>query len=190
MGKIKDRLSYLNRGLFCILAPIALLLILNKIVDMATWVMHPLVTLTPIPGVQDSIKEIPPFPVLLAQGSIEIGEKVSKKCISCHTFDQGGAAKTGPNLWNILNRKKGTVPGFAYSEALTSKGGTWTYEDLDQWLTNPQEYAKGSKMVLMLRKPTDRANVILYLRSLGQENTPLPPVLETKDKDAEDSESD
>ena len=43
---------------------------------------------------------------LLQTASLENGEKLSKKCSTCHSFNSGGANKAGPNMWNIVNRKK------------------------------------------------------------------------------------
>ena len=40
----------------------------------------------------------------LAQGDATKGEKEFKKCMSCHSIEEGGKNKTGPNLWNVMNR--------------------------------------------------------------------------------------
>lgn len=32
------------------------------------------------------------------------GEKITKRCIACHTFEQGGPNKVGPNLFGVLER--------------------------------------------------------------------------------------
>lgn len=120
---------------------------------------------------------------LLAEGDIVKGEKSAKlKCASCHTFDAGGANKTGPNLAGIVGANKTAVAGFPYSKALTEKGGTWTYEELNDWLENPSKFAKGSKMVLKVKKDQERANIIMYLKSLSPSAPAIPapaPVEET-----------
>ena len=65
--------------------------------------------------------------------------------------------------------------GFSYSEALASKGGQWTYDDLDQFLKSPRDYAPGTKMTFAgLKKASDRAEVILYLRDHTDNPPPLP----------------
>lgn len=111
---------------------------------------------------------------LLASASSEKGANVFKKCTGCHTVEKGGANKVGPHLWGVLGRDKGGVGDFAYSDAIKGLGGKWGYEDLDHFLRSPRDYAKGTKMTFAgLKKASDRADVILYLR----ENTDNPPPL-------------
>ena len=55
------------------------------------------------------------------------GEQVFKKCAACHNADKGGPNALGPNLWGMLGQPIGKGEhGFAFSEALAGKGGTWT----------------------------------------------------------------
>jgi cytochrome c len=117
----------------------------------------------------------PSLGTLLASADVAAGQKVFKKCGACHTTDEGGANKIGPNLYGILENNKGASGSFGYSGALKEKGGTWTYADLDAFLTKPKGFIKGTKMSFSgIKKPTDRANVILFLRSLGKDNVALP----------------
>lgn len=111
---------------------------------------------------------------LLASVDAAAGEKVFKKCAACHSIEQGGPTKVGPNLWGILGDKQASRD-YAYSEALASLGGTWTYEDMDQFLKNPRGYASGNKMTFGgLKKASDRAEVILYMRENHSNPPPLP----------------
>ncbi|MFT6556205.1 c-type cytochrome [Sneathiella sp.] len=122
-----------------------------------------------------AVEEGPSLGVLLASADVSKGEKVFKKCGACHTVDEGGANKIGPNLYGVLNRAKGAVDGFSYSSALMEKGGDWSYESLDAFLEKPKDYIKGTKMSFNgLKKPTDRADLIGYLRTLGKGDVPLP----------------
>ena len=112
---------------------------------------------------------------LLASADTAAGEKVFKKCKSCHTVEQGGKNKVGPNLWNVVGGPKAHAEGFAYSDAVSGLGGEWTYEDLDAYLTKPKDFAPGTKMSFAgLKKPGDRASVIVYLRTLSDSPKPLP----------------
>ncbi|MEE8501694.1 MAG: cytochrome c family protein [Kiloniellales bacterium] len=113
---------------------------------------------------------------LLAAADAAAGEKGTRACKACHTFDQGGANKLGPNLWNIVNRPIAGDAEFKYSKALQGMSGQqWTYEDLDAFLTKPKDYAPGTKMSFPgVRKPEARANLIAYLRSLSDSPAPLP----------------
>ncbi|ABD44791.1 cytochrome c family protein [Ehrlichia chaffeensis str. Heartland] len=105
---------------------------------------------------------------LIAQANIAKGKDLTKKCISCHTFEKGGANRVGPNLWHIVGNKKAHLgDSFNYSKAMLSKGGTWEYQDLFQFLTKPQAYIKGTRMAFAgISKPQDVADLIAYLKSL------------------------
>ena len=113
---------------------------------------------------------------LLAAADAGAGEKAAKKCTSCHTFDQGGANKIGPNLWNVVDKPIASVEGYKYSDALTGMAGdTWTFDSLDAFLAKPKDFAPGTKMSFAgLKKPEDRANLILYMRDQSDSPAPLP----------------
>ena len=116
-----------------------------------------------------------PILALLASADIEAGIKVAKKCTACHEFDPDGKNKTGPMLWNIVDASKGMKDGFNYSDALVGMGGAWDYEALNAFLYKPKAYIKGTKMNFAgLKKPSDRANMIAYLRSLADTPVALP----------------
>ena len=111
----------------------------------------------------------------LAAADQAAGKKVFKKCKACHTTEQGGKNRVGPNLWNVVGGPKAHADGFSYSDAITGLGGDWTYADLDAYLTKPKDFAPGTKMSFAgLKKPEDRAAVISYLRSLSDAPKPLP----------------
>jgi cytochrome c len=112
--------------------------------------------------------------VLLAQADVDAGAKSARKCAACHSFEEGGANKIGPPLWDVIGRDIAGLD-FAYSDALSEKEGAWDYQALDAFLAEPREWAPGTKMAFAgLRQPEERADVILYLRSLSNEPAPLP----------------
>jgi cytochrome c len=112
---------------------------------------------------------------LLASASAEAGGKQFKKCKACHTTNKGGKDRVGPNLWDVVGRGKAAWPGFRFSGALKGKGGAWTYDDLDLFLAKPKDFAPGTKMSFAgLKNAGDRADVILFLRSLSDSPKPLP----------------
>lgn len=114
------------------------------------------------------------FATVLASADPAGGERVFNKCKSCHSIEQGGPNKVGPNLHGVVGHDIAAHEGFSYSDALAGLDGEWTYEKLNEFLTNPKAYAPGTKMTFAgLSKPQDRAEVILYLR----ENTENPPPL-------------
>ena len=81
--------------------------------------------------------------------------------------DRYGPNRVGPNLWGVVGRPKGSEAGFDYSAAMKAKGGNWTIDDLNQFLTSPKTFVPGTKMTFAgLPKIQDRADVIGYLQTL------------------------
>jgi cytochrome c len=117
-----------------------------------------------------------PLPELLAAADPKAGEQRARACTSCHSFEKGGPNKVGPDLWNIVGRKKGSHEGFAYSDALKNAGGEWTYEDIFKFIGNPAGMYPGTKMAFRLSSAEQRAQVIAYLRTLSDSPKPLPAV--------------
>lgn len=128
-----------------------------------------------------------PIAVYLASADAAKGEQVFKKCAACHNADQGGANTLGPNLWAIMGAPLAAKPGFAYSDALKTKGGTWTWEAMSDWLKSPKGFAPGTKMTFAgLSKPEDRANLMVWLNGKGS-NLPLPPAPAAGTEPADDA---
>lgn len=110
----------------------------------------------------------PDLGTLLAAADPAAGEAVFAKCTACHTIDQGGANGIGPNLYGTMGKAIAGHAGFAYSSALSDKGGEWSWENMDAWLTSPRAFANGTKMSFAgLSKPEDRANVMAFMATYG-----------------------
>ncbi|MBM3507476.1 MAG: cytochrome c family protein, partial [Alphaproteobacteria bacterium] len=111
----------------------------------------------------------------LAAASPAAGLTARARCQACHTFDQNGPNRVGPNLWNIVGRDKASVPGFNYSEAMRNAPGTWTYEELDAFIAAPARHIPGNRMNFHgMPAAADRANLIAHLRTLSTSPVRLP----------------
>jgi cytochrome c len=116
-----------------------------------------------------------PIATMLATADPAKGAEVFKQCAACHTVEQGAPNGIGPNLYAVVGdaiaQGRG---GYAFSDALKARAGKWDFDTLNIWLTNPRKFASGTKMTFAgLAKEQDRANVIVYLNSMGSK-LPLP----------------
>ena len=95
------------------------------------------------------------------------GKAAFAACSSCHAVQAGAAAGIGPNLNGVVGRKAGSLAGFAYSEAMTKSGITWTEAELDAFLANPSGKVPGTAMAAgRVADAERRAAVVAYLASL------------------------
>jgi cytochrome c len=116
-----------------------------------------------------------PIETLLASASADRGANVAKQCQACHNFQEGAGAKIGPDLYNVVGRPVASVSGFSYSAPLKAKGGTWTFDELNKWLTKPSADVPGTNMTFAgISNEKQRADVIAYLDSLSANPVPLP----------------
>ena len=112
---------------------------------------------------------------LLSLGDVTHGEKVFKKCAACHSINKDGRNKIGPKLYNVVGKATGATSDYKYSKALISYSKTWTFEELNGFLTKPAKWIKGNKMGFAgLKNDKDRASVILYLNQNSDNPQPLP----------------
>ena len=117
----------------------------------------------PVAG--DTSSQPPGLQQMIADADTGMGKRLFIQCRSCHSLEQGGINKVGPNLYGMFGRPAGQVPGFVYSDAVKNSEIVWTPETLDQWLARPSEFLPGTRMVFVgIRKPKDRANLLAYLQ--------------------------
>jgi len=118
----------------------------------------------------------------------ERGEQIFRDCRACHSItDETGhpvvrGGRTGPNLYGVIGRHAGSVPGFHYStsmEAAGQAGLRWNEDDfviyvkdatafLRDYLDDPQ--ARG-KMAYKLRDTQKARDVWAYLERVAAPKT-------------------
>lgn len=125
----------------------------------------------------------------LAKANPAKGKEIFVRCGTCHTVEEGGPTKIGPNLWSVINRPVASVDGFAYSEALKDFGGNWELERLDSFLADPAGTISGTRMMVPgVTDAADRADLIAYLNQNSA--NPLPIGVDPELAEAETAASD
>jgi len=97
---------------------------------------------------------------------IERGAKLYKRCKACHTLEEGGKHKVGPNLWAIYGQKAGSKEGFAYSKVMKASEVVWNNETMDGYIKKPSVFMKGNRMTFVgIKKQEDRDALQVYLKA-------------------------
>ena len=174
----------MNKIIVSILLTIGLILAINKITDAIFYIEKPEksayqvanITITPSSGTSETNTENSKSENIMAlftSTSAAEGEKVFKKCSACHSIAKGGGNKIGPALWGVLGRKAGSISDYKYSKAMTAHEKTWSFEEINGFLTKPKDWIKGTKMSFVgLKNAKERAAVILYMNE--KTDSPLP----------------
>lgn len=99
---------------------------------------------------------------LALEGDADSGaELYASQCKGCHSVS------IAPTLRGVADRPIGSDQEFhGYSEALKTKGGTWTDENLDAFLRAPREFAPGTRMLVSNGDAQARADIIAFIRTL------------------------
>jgi cytochrome c len=91
-----------------------------------------------------------------------------RQCTICHTSDKGDDNRFGPNLFGIVGRKAGTVPGFTYTNAFKNRANwEWTEDAIGGWMMFPSTMIPGTAMgVFQGIAEKDRDDLVAYLTTL------------------------
>ena len=174
----------MNKIIVSIVFAIILVLGINKVTDVIFYVEKPeksayqvasVTTVTSTVSAEtDSVSsDSGNIMALFASASAAEGAKVFKKCAACHSIAEDGGNKIGPALWGVLGRPAGSIPDYKYSKAMAAHGKSWSFEEMNGFLTKPKGWIKGTKMSFAgLKNAKERAAVILYMNE--NTNSPLP----------------
>ena len=100
----------------------------------------------------------------------ERGALLFARCAGCHPMEDAAGHGIGPSLVGVMQRRIASAPGYTYSAGLRRKGGAWTEQNLDAFLTDPQRFAPGTTMQSGgVASSGEREDLIEYLKSLRQE---------------------
>ena len=98
------------------------------------------------------------------------GLTVYKRCKACHTVEEGGRHRVGPNLWSIVGKDVASAEGYKYTKAMIEFGGVWTLERLYEYLADPRSAVPRSRMAFPgVPNDEDRAAVIAYLQTQSEQ---------------------
>ena len=90
------------------------------------------------------------------------GEELYNRCVACHSL---ATDRVGPRHCGLVGRLAGTVPGFAYSQAMKDSKIVWDEKTLDRFLAAPLKVVPGTTMTYDgIADPRDRIDLITYLK--------------------------
>lgn len=86
-----------------------------------------------------------------------------QRCGTCHGVAPGARSVQGPHLAGVVGRRAGTAPGYNFSRGMQAANRTWTPANLDAYLAGPARAVPGTRMMVSVNNPADRAAIVAYL---------------------------
>jgi cytochrome c len=118
---------------------------------------------------------LPDWGTVLPAADVAAGKTISARCEQCHDTSAAKTNKIGPPLYGVVGRPRASIASFAYSSAMKSKGGSWTFDELFKYLKSPGAYVPGTKMSFAgLSRAQDRINLIAFLRTNTDSPVAIP----------------
>jgi cytochrome c len=71
-----------------------------------------------------------------------------------------------PPLTGVNGRKAGSTGFSGYSDALKHSDIVWSVDTLSEFLAAPNKKVPGTRMVINVTSPQDRADIVAYLSGL------------------------
>ena len=97
--------------------------------------------------------------------NIAAGERIFRRCASCHDVGPTARIKIGPPLNGIFGRKAATVGGYNYSAAMKSSNIVWDDASFIGYMTNPRSFVPGTSQGFGgIDDATDIQNLAAYLK--------------------------
>ena len=115
------------------------------------------------------VGEIKPVSEYLAEprfqaADLNKGRRLFLQCRACHSLEEGGQHKVGPNLYGMFGEVAASKEGYTYSPALTDSGIVWTPKALEEWLIRPSGFVPGNKMAFAgIKSESDRTDLLAYV---------------------------
>lgn len=101
-------------------------------------------------------------PPVHAGGDAAAGKVLyAARCAACHSLQFNSV---GPTHRNLIGRRAGTAPGYAYSPALQASTVVWGEETLSRWLADPEKFIPGQRMFISIPDAKERADIVAYLQ--------------------------
>jgi cytochrome c len=101
-----------------------------------------------------------------AAPAVDGGALFRQRCQGCHSVTPGQTSPLAPNLAGVVGRKAGST-GFNYSPALKSANLVWSRANIDRFLAGPGKLVPGTRMVIFIPDPKQRAAIVDYLAHTG-----------------------
>jgi cytochrome c len=105
-------------------------------------------------------------PMPVASAALDGRALFQQRCQGCHVVKLGQPPIVAPNLAGVVGRKAAAT-GYSYSEALKASKLVWTRANLDKFLSGPQQMVPGSRMIIKVSDPAERAAIVDYLATTG-----------------------
>jgi cytochrome c len=92
---------------------------------------------------------------------IAAGREIYERCGACHSLERD---RVGPRHCGLFGRRAGSVPGFAYSEAMRNSGIVWNRQTLNAFLADPLGTVPGTFMTYAgIQDREERAQLLAFL---------------------------